>query len=813
MFLPMNDIFIGSSSVTGPEKEWKKGFGVIRHYPQTQVRVKTMMGYLHDKNLIASDHDPYEVLAAADKIANAAMWLTVHSTYAQHVYTDNRELVADDFKEDPEGHTGGSLNIVPGYVGYLALNAIMGKTRAWMMEQGHTVAAIDAVNLLTGNMKPAHASRYDLSEAGMTKFVTDFYSYRLGADGKQDSPRGSHVNHHTAGGIMEGGYLGFASVQYVHVPLPHERLVVFLSDGAFEEQRGGDWAPRFWRAEDSGLVMPIMILNGRRIDQRSTMNQEGGAEWLARYLKLHHFDPIIFDGRDPAAFAWAIFEMEHRLKRYIKALESPNKYPVPLPYAIAVAPKGAGFFGEGTNDAHNLPLGNNPRHDDLSRERFNYHASRMFVSIPEIVSAVHLFNNHQHTNRILEKDHPIANRQVEMKAEPIPNVKPVSPNRGELASVSMSSPMEAIDAGFVSIVKSNPHLRPRVGNPDEIRSNKMIQTLELLKFRVPEPEGGNVESISGGVVTALNEEAIAGAAFGNKGGINIIVTYEAFAPKFFGEARQEVIFAQHLIESGQPPGWLSVPIILASHTWENGKNEQSHQDPSMAESMFGELAHLSRVVFPADYNTASVVIHEVYKTKGQVWTIVASKRNNPDVFTKEEALQLMHDGAIRLTWVEHKSDEAKLALIAVGSYQLAEVLKAAVRLKHHDVPFMVSYCIEPGRFRMVRSKEEQAIQASESIREQMVPQGITHVSIVTHTRPEIITGSMLPLFNGKHVSQFGFINHGGTLDANGLLFINKTSWAHIVRDAAQRLGIDEGKLLSAEEREALDGKRSPQGVI
>ena len=70
---------------------------------------------------------------------------------------------------------------------------------------------------------------------------------------------------------MEGGYLGFAEVQYVHMPLLGECLVTFLSDGAFEEQRGSDWAPRWWRAHDSGIVLPIMISNGRRIDQRTTV--------------------------------------------------------------------------------------------------------------------------------------------------------------------------------------------------------------------------------------------------------------------------------------------------------------------------------------------------------------------------------------------------------------------------------------------------------------------------------------------------------------------------------------------------------------
>merc|ERR1711969_48527 len=99
------------------------------------------------------------------------------------------------------------------------------------------------------------------------------------------------------------------------MPLPGQELVTFLSDGAFEEQRGSDWAPRWWRGEDSGLVMPIMIANGRRIDQRSTMAQVGGVDWLREHLTLNGFDPIDIDGRDPAAFAWAIISMARSLRR------------------------------------------------------------------------------------------------------------------------------------------------------------------------------------------------------------------------------------------------------------------------------------------------------------------------------------------------------------------------------------------------------------------------------------------------------------------------------------------------------------------
>lgn len=115
------------------------------------------------------------------------------ATGAQNVYLDGRDLGPEDFKPRPEGHTGGALNMVPAYTGYMAVNAITGHTRSWIVGQGHCVAAIDTVNLLLDNTTPAHAERYSLSDEGLTRYVQDFYSYRLGEDGKQDSPLGSHI--------------------------------------------------------------------------------------------------------------------------------------------------------------------------------------------------------------------------------------------------------------------------------------------------------------------------------------------------------------------------------------------------------------------------------------------------------------------------------------------------------------------------------------------------------------------------------------------------------------------------------------------
>lgn len=58
-----------------------------------------------------------------------------------------------------------------------------------------------------------------------------------------------------------------------------------------------------------------------------------------------------------------------------------------------------------------------------------------------------------------------------------------------------------------------------------------------------------------------------------------------------------------------------MPLVLTSHTWENGKNEQSHQDPGMAEALLGEPSHISRVLCPADFNTTAVVMDALYRSR------------------------------------------------------------------------------------------------------------------------------------------------------------------------------------------------------
>jgi phosphoketolase len=395
-----------------------------------------------------------------------------------------------------------------------------------------------------------------------------------------------------------------------------------------------------------------------------------------------------------------------------------------------------------------------------------------------------------------------------------PAPRAVPDDRADRARWTTASPMTAIDETFLATVRANPGLRPRVGNPDEMKSNRMLATLDALKFRVTAPEAGIPEAVDGAVITALNEEAVVCAALGNKGGLNLVVTYEAFAPKMLGALRQEIIWSEHAARAGHPPGWLSVPLVLTSHTWENAKNEQSHQDPVMAEALLGELSHVSRVVFPPDANTAAAVLRAVYATQGQVWTLVVPKATRiPDLFTASDAAELLAHGAIALPWAGHRPADARVILTAIGAYQLGVVLRAAERLAARDVAHAVVAMQEPGRFRRPRSEREAAYVTSREIADALYPAGVPARVFVTHTRPEPMLGVLAPLVTGASTAGLGYIAAGGTLGLNELLFVNASSWMHVVDAVARLLGIDRPKLLTDEEIAALERRRSPEDLL
>src|SRR5687767_3771097 len=80
---------------------WAAGYGVIEHVDETQVRIYELAVRLRGRDARAADRLLRD-LAAADRVASAAMWLVVHATYARNVRLDGCSLDAADFKPHPD---------------------------------------------------------------------------------------------------------------------------------------------------------------------------------------------------------------------------------------------------------------------------------------------------------------------------------------------------------------------------------------------------------------------------------------------------------------------------------------------------------------------------------------------------------------------------------------------------------------------------------------------------------------------------------------------------------------------------------------
>jgi hypothetical protein len=145
--------------------------------------------------------------------------------------------------------------------------------------------------------------------------------------------------------------------------------------------------------------------------------------------------------------------------------------------------------------------------------------------------------------------------------------------------------------------------------------------------------------------------------------------------------------------------------------------------------------------------------------------------------------------------------------------QLGEVLRASRRPAQREVPHTVVYILEPGRFRRPRHAAEREHQISSEGRAALFPDQARCRLLVTHTRPEPMLGLLAPLDAPARSAALGYVSAGGTYDTPGLLFVNRSSWAHVVAEAAGLLGLARDEVLGPAERDALDGRRKRQGVV
>jgi phosphoketolase len=744
---------------------WAAGYGTIQHRDRTQVRVRDMADLLVEQAAESQPDEVFELLAAADRIASAAMWLIFQMSFARRVSLEESDSSPADLKAAGRHFPSDYLQMALAYTGYLAANALTGKTRSWVMAQAHCAPAIEVVNLLTGNLNEAQQKRYSLDEQGLNRFALDFFPASEGAA----SQGGGAAE--LAPGVIEAICPQGSFYYYPHAPLKGERLVVFLGSEALDHDE--DFAARWWRREDCGLIAPFLITEIRRHGDSGEADP-AELERLQEKLHKHGYDPIDIRAGDPSAYAWAIIEMERRLTNRARAVaEGDANYPVLLPYTIAELSHGFGFSTR------------------ASREEFLAAAKTLFVTKSEIERAAGLLNRHEQQGRVREREHPLAVRHVPSPALP---PLPWAPTDAPPASLC-----DAVDACFSEIAQANPKLRPRVGYAESRRKPLLPRVTESLKFRTTAPHEEAIEALHGAIISGVPVEAAIAGALANKGGVSLAITTESAAPQLLPMLRQEAMLAQQM-KCGRPAGWLGIPLVVTSEIWEPATPLTPCHTTAFSDSLVGELCPYVRILFPADWNSTLAVLQNAYAQRGEISALLIPKTKLPIRFSRAEAERLLQDGAIRV-----RGDRAApLVIVAVGPHQLGEAMRAWERLAERGAEASLVYLLDPGRFRGPRDAQDASTLASRESIEEFFPHESPARVFITHFRPEIALGMLRPLYRSREQTRaLGFIYRDETDDRRGMLPANRCTWLHVLVAAAESLQTSPEDFLSTQETAEL----------
>lgn len=336
----------------------------------------------------------------------------------------------------------------------------------------------------------------------------------------------------------------------------------------------------------------------------------------------------------------------------------------------------------------------------------------------------------------------------------------------------------------------------RIFSPDETYSNKLNAVFEATtrSFVWPHKEWDQDLSRDGRVMEMLSEHSLQGLMQGYvlTGRHGVFPSYEAFVPIISSMADQYAKFLAIAREVKWRGDIASLNYILTSSGWRQEHNGFSHQNPGFIDDILQRQGCFTNVYFPADANTALVVMDQMLASKKEINVMVSGKRPLPCWRTLEEAREDLTEGMN--IWKFASDEDPHLVFVGVGDYMTKEVL-AAINIIHSEVPSM--------RLRFVNVTSLSAI-------------GIGHTSCrvlrhdiedyFTADKPVVINFHGYPqtikqvLFdydlNSSRFTIHGYEEHGSTTTPFDMMVRNKTDRYHLVMQAfieAEKQGLIDKK--------------------
>lgn len=645
---------------------------------------------------------PQHVLAAEeletlDGFWRACNYLSLGMIYLQDNPLLRETLTPEHIKSRLLGHWGSSPGL--SFI-YTHLNRIIRQQQQKliiMAGPGHGAPGILGPVYLEGAYTDVYPDKTQDIE-GLKKFFKQF-SFPGGI--------GSHCTPETPGSIHEGGELGYVLSHACGAAFDNPDLCVVAVVGDGEAETGPlatSWhINKFLNAKRDGCVLPILHLNGYKINNPSLLSRISHDE-LEHLFRGYGYEPFFVEGSEPAtmhqAMAATLDVCFERIANIREAASVNHQWQRPYwPMIVLRSPKGwtaprklGDKHIEGYWRAHQVPLADvkkNPEHlAILEKWMKSYRPEELF----------------DHEGRLLPRYRsaapegswrmgisPHANGGVIKQPLTMPDYRAYAIHIDH-PGASCSENTRPLGRMLRDIMSDNSS-RFRVFGPDENTSNKLDAIYEVSGKNwqaglLPEDEDGGALDSEGRVIEMLSEHTLEGMLEGYllTGRHGFFSTYEAFAhviDSMFNQHAKWLDICNH-IQWRAPVA--SLNLLITSTVWRQDHNGFTHQDPGFLDIVVNKSASVTRIYLPPDANCLLSVADHCLRSENYVNVIVSDKQSHLQYLSMEQASIHCAKGIGIWEWASNDAGvEPDLVMASAGDIPTLEAL-AAITLLRNEFP-------------------------------------------------------------------------------------------------------------------------------
>ena len=152
---------------------WCRDQGAIEHSPEVQQAALSIAPKLLQQGLIKDLPQWFLFLHQLDVLCSQTAWLVLHMVAFKRLPIDTH-LENHDLKQPRAGSLLKSLSWVPACTAITAFNHLNKHASDWFSNDSDSVAALEAVQLLTGTATRNRKKTYPLTLKGLSALVSDF---------------------------------------------------------------------------------------------------------------------------------------------------------------------------------------------------------------------------------------------------------------------------------------------------------------------------------------------------------------------------------------------------------------------------------------------------------------------------------------------------------------------------------------------------------------------------------------------------------------------------------------------------------------